>query len=128
MDKRSVTIERLPIQTPHKGREGVEHYLDVEVLYDKGGMSLFSGKTFDRGYYVKVAPIEIDRSDSGVVMLGFRLGAGRRKFIEGAKSFRQSQLENVANLVRLTPDLYADIKAFVIEKENLQLLDNQVGL
>jgi hypothetical protein len=53
--------------TPYEGLKNGTH-IDVEVIYDKGGVSYFSGGTTTRGYYISVTPVTHKNGMTSVVL------------------------------------------------------------
>lgn len=60
----------------------------VSVSYNKGGMNMWTGKEMERGYYLNIRPVVIEKGD-GYTSESFMIGAGYNKFLLGVK--RQSQ-------------------------------------
>ena len=55
-------------------------HIEVSIYYDKGGMSYFSGKTSQRGYYMSVVPV---RKAGG--MISFTLFTGYKQLLMETK-------------------------------------------
>lgn len=54
----------IPIKSLNGGKE---NNLKVEVYYDLGGYSYFTGKQTKRGYYVSVLPVERSQKENCIV-------------------------------------------------------------
>jgi len=50
---RKILLKQLPTTDP-------DRILEVEVYYDEGGMSYFTGSVNKRGYYLAVQPVKLD--------------------------------------------------------------------
>lgn len=59
----------------------------VSVSYNKGGMNMWTGKEMERGYYLNIRPVVLEKCD-GYTSESFMIGAGYNKFLLGVK--RQS--------------------------------------
>ncbi|MDR3277970.1 MAG: hypothetical protein LBT12_04285, partial [Oscillospiraceae bacterium] len=81
-------IESIPVEN----LKDITH-LDVEVYYDKGGASLFSGGVMPRGYRVSVRPV--CRKGNSV---SFSLFSGTVKFLMPTHRFSQKQFEKAVEL------------------------------
>jgi hypothetical protein len=127
--KHARTIELVPLVNPKPdapdstGYFGpTEHFLEVEVYYNAGGMNMFSGSSKARGYYMRSTPItrQITNHSNGTkgVMQGFMLFSGSSILLEEAKRFSATSLDRLAGVARLHPR-YSELKDAVIAKHNL---------
>ena len=103
MSKQTIVIANLPTTTP-------DHFVEVDVHYDKGGMTYFSGTSVRRGYYVAVQPVE--RKDGWRKFSAF---SGTSLLIEEAKRFSQKRLEELA-LIGLKLPQYQTVLNHVLAK------------
>lgn len=73
----------------------------VTVNYSKGGMNFYDYTTSPSGYWLQVAPIEIEISECGNFrMERFSFGSGRRFFVAEASRFGRKALERAADTGR----------------------------
>jgi hypothetical protein len=64
---------------------------EIEVFYDLGGMSYFTGQTVARGYWLSVTPVE-----KGNGWRRFTAFAGTKYLLQETKRFSRSVLEKIA--------------------------------
>lgn len=50
-----------------------QDFLKISVSYEKGGYNYFTGKQSQRGYYLYVKKVKVDRHEDGVTMESFVL-------------------------------------------------------
>ena len=91
----------------------------VTVNYSKGGMNFYDYTTSPGGYWLTVAPIEIEESECGnFIMERFSFGSGRRFFVAEASRFGRIALERAADSGR---DMMAAAVAMVCDEVGLTL-------
>ena len=91
----------------------------VTVNYSKGGMNFYDYTTSPGGYWLTVAPIEIEESECGnFIMERFSFGSGRRFFVAEASRFGRKALERAADSGR---DMMAAAVAMVCDEVGLTL-------
>jgi hypothetical protein len=95
--------------------------LDVHLSYDKGGMSVLSGKEVQRGYTLYVIPHKVD---GGVRMT--KAYDGGKQFVQATKRFGQKEMETIAlEIMREGSDLNVKMRSLretVIEKNGFKVL------
>jgi hypothetical protein len=64
---------------------------EIEVFYDIGGLSYFTGDNITRGYYLSVTPIEKGGGWRRVVLF-----SGIKALVKEAKRFSRKTLEQIA--------------------------------
>ncbi len=91
--------------------EGLKHgsHLDVEVCYDKGGVSYFSGGTMPRGYYLSVTPVTHKNG-----MTSVELFTGVKKLLLQTSRYSDKQF---AQAVELGKSAAPELIRCVLEKE-----------
>lgn len=92
--------------------------LEVETFYSKGGMNYFTYEDERRGYYVECSPVEIGNN---CITRG--LFDGAKIFIEPAKRFNKKRM---AQLDEMTLENAKDLIQYVLEKNGLELEDEQI--
>lgn len=120
--KSSEVVDLIPLVTPPTdNRPNVKHFLEVEVRYDKGGLSIFGGSSRPRGYYLSVAPITTETRDGGFTSKGFMLFSGKSIVLDTAKAFSVKRFTAIVEAVKAGH--YAahvdELKAAVIAKNKL---------
>jgi hypothetical protein len=83
--------------------EGLKNgtHIDVEVFYDKGGVSYFSGGTTTRGYYISVTPVTHKNGMTSVVLF-----TGVKKLLLPTNRYSDKQLAQAAELGKVAaPEL-----------------------
>ena len=79
---------RYKITSCHDSENDKANYLEVKVVYDKGGFSYATYKEIPRGYYLSVQPIEVNGC-----MVGFTAFSGIRLRLETTKRLSQKKLD-----------------------------------
>ena len=91
----------------------------MSVSYSKGGMNYFDYTTRPGGYWLQVAPIEIELSECGKFrMEKFNFGSGRRFFVAEASRFGRKALERASEQAR---DMMAAAVSMVCDENGLIL-------
>lgn len=108
MSKRSITVANLAMN-----EEG--HFLTLEVYYNEGGTSMFSGREQPRGFYLSVTPCEIHDG-----FRSFVIGRGLKLFLEKAARFNQKRLAELVTIVKAHPEVKKVI-AKVLQDEGKSL-------
>lgn len=90
----TVPVTFAPFQSPDARRVPDDsNAVDVAVLYDLGGMNLFTYKSAPRGYYAILSPVKIG---GGFTSIGMFDPRGGKVFLKAANRFSAAALEVVA--------------------------------
>jgi hypothetical protein len=101
MSKRTIVLERRPFAG------AAEHeMLTIEVAYEEGGTSIFSGDTSARGYFVRVRP---ERVENG--LRSFTIFEGAKALVAPAKRFSDKALAAATPSPELVDKLVAKVVA-----------------
>lgn len=107
---RKFLLKQLPTTDP-------DRILEVEVYYDEGGMSYFTGSVNKRGYYLAVQPVKLDGGFRSITAF-----SGTKALIEETKRFSAKKLQEVA-LQALHLPVYRTLLNHVLAKANIRLQD-----
>jgi hypothetical protein len=107
---RKILLKRLPTTDP-------DRFVEVEVYYDEGGMSYFTGGFNKRGYYVAVQPVKLDGGFRSITAF-----SGTKALVEETKRFSARKLQEVA-LQALHLPVYRTLLNHVLAKGNIRLQD-----
>jgi hypothetical protein len=69
--------------------------LNVEVAYEEGGTSWYSGQFNRRGIYVRVSPCEVESTNYGR-SVKYQLGRGAKVLVKELGRFSQKQLDSIS--------------------------------
>lgn len=105
---RKILLKQLPTTDP-------ERILEVEVYYDEGGMSYFTGNVNKRGYYLAVQPVKLDGGFRSITAF-----SGTKALVEETKRFSAKKLQEVALQAMQLP-IYRTLLDHVLAKGNIQL-------
>jgi len=94
-----------------------ERFLEVEVYYDEGGMSYFTGSVNKRGYYLAVQPVKLDGGFRSITAF-----SGTKALVEETKRFSARKLQEVA-LQAVHLPIYRTLLDHVLAKGNIRLQD-----
>lgn len=108
---RKILLKQLPTTDP-------DRVLEVEVYYDEGGMSYFTGSVHKRGYYIAVQPVKLAGGFRSITAF-----SGTKALVEETKRFSARKLQEVA-LQALQLPVYRTLLNHVLAKENIRLQDN----
>ncbi len=122
--RRSIVVHRFPTTELNK-------FIEVDVAYNEGGASVFSGHVNARAYYMHVTPVKIERLDGGAEIKSFTLFRGRKYKLEEAKRFSQNKFLTLVEKARLDCAVHAEnvmnIVHFVAAEENMTLVEEPVN-
>lgn len=78
-------------------QEGLSYgtHINVEVSYNKGGVSYFTGRTVRRGYYLSVQPVKRERG-----MVSFELYSAHTLLLMEASRYSVKQFEKAVQMGR----------------------------
>jgi hypothetical protein len=107
---RKILLKRLPTTDP-------DRILEVEVYYDEGGLSYFTGGVNKRGYYLAVQPVKLDGGFRSITAF-----SGTKALVEETKRFSARKLQEVA-LQALQLPVYRTLLGHVLAKGNIRLQD-----
>lgn len=105
---RKILLKQLPTTDPNR-------ILEVEVYYDEGGMSYFTGSVNKRGYYLAVQPVKLDAGFRSITAF-----SGTKALVEETKRFSARKLQEVALQAMQLP-IYRTLLNHVLAKGNIQL-------
>lgn len=105
---RKILLKQLPTTDP-------DRILEVEVYYDEGGMSYFTGGVNKRGYYLAVQPVKLDGGFRSITAF-----SGTKALVEETKRFSARKLQEVALQAMQSP-IYRTLLDHVLAKGNIQL-------
>ena len=89
----------------------------VKVIHSMGGLNYFDYKTYPKGYYFIVQPIEIHDGFERQTM-----GSGIKVFIEDAARMSKPKMTKIAASIQQHPK-YQEVLDAVLEKEGLTVGD-----
>ena len=93
--------------------EGTDYELKIEIYYKKGGMNYFSGKPEERGYYLSVSPVQVERRPNGITTESYTAFSGIKALI--LRVNRQSpKAEKEAEM--LAQERIPELKNYVLGK------------
>jgi len=107
---RKILLKQLPTTDP-------DRILEIEVYYDEGGMSYFTGSVNKRGYYLAVQPVKLDGGFRSITAF-----SGTKALVEESKRFSARKLQEVA-LQALHLPVYRTLLNHVLAKGNIRLQD-----
>jgi len=105
---RKILLKQLPTTDP-------DRILEIEVYYDEGGMSYFTGSVNKRGYYLAVQPVKLDGGFRSITAF-----SGTKALVEESKRFSARKLQEVA-LQALHLPVYRTLLNHVLAKGNIRL-------
>lgn len=74
--------------------------LKIECYYNKGGMNYFTGSVEKRGYYVSVCPVEIVKSDNGILSVSYTAFTGIKKLLFEVNRKSAKSLEKAVTMAK----------------------------
>jgi hypothetical protein len=107
---RKILLKQLPTTDP-------DRILEIEVYYDEGGMSYFTGSVNKRGYYLAVQPVKLYGGFRSITAF-----SGTKALVEESKRFSARKLQEVA-LQALHLPVYRTLLNHVLAKGNIRLQD-----
>jgi hypothetical protein len=107
---RKILLKQLPTTDP-------DRILEVEVYYDEGGMSYFTGGVNKRGYYLAVQPVNLEQGFRSITAF-----SGTKALVEETKRFSAKKLQEVAQQALHLP-VYRTLLNHVLGKANIRLRD-----
>jgi hypothetical protein len=110
--RREIRLETIELPTTAAEAPGDRRELRIELRYEEGGMSYFTGQRSPRGYFVGLLPITVKPDGAMSFML---FGSGAQKFlVEPAARFNAKKLAQLVEVAKAHP-MYAQCKAgFVV--------------
>ena len=105
---RKILLKQMPTTDPNR-------FVEVEVYYDEGGLSYFSGGVNKRGYYLAVQPVKLDGGFRSITAF-----SGAKALVEETKRFSARKLQEVA-LQALQLPVYRTLLNHVLAKGNIRL-------
>lgn len=105
---RKILLKQLPTTDP-------DRILEVEVYYDEGGTSYFTGVVNKRGYYLAVQPVKLEGGLRSITAF-----SGTKALVEETKRFSARKLQEVALQAMQLP-IYGTLLDHVLAKGNIQL-------
>lgn len=91
----------------------------VNVYYSLGGMNYFNSKNEDRGYWISVSPIQIERRNDGIVFESYRAFSGTKRLIIGASRKSQSGFDKA---FKLAEELENEMLNYISEKHGINII------
>ncbi len=107
---RKILLKQLPTTDP-------ERILEVEVYYDEGGMSYFTGSVNKRGYYLAVQPVKLQGGFRSITAF-----SGTKALVEETRRFSARKLQEIASQALQLP-VYRTLLNHVLAKGNTRLQD-----
>ena len=107
---RKILLKQLPTTDP-------ERILEVEVYYDEGGMSYFTGSVNKRGYYLAVQPVKLQGGFRSITAF-----SGTKALVEETRRFSARKLHEIASQALQLP-VYRTLLNHVLAKGNIRLQD-----
>lgn len=107
---RKIVLKQMPTTDPNR-------MVEVEVYYDEGGLSYFTGGVNKRGYYLAVQPVKLEGGFRSITAF-----SGTKALIEETKRFSAKKLQEVA-LQALHLPIYRTLLNHVLGKGNIRLQD-----
>lgn len=105
---RTILLKQLPTIDPNR-------IVEVEVYYDEGGLSYFTGGVNKRGYYLAVQPVKLDGGFRSITAF-----SGTKALIEETSRFSARKLQEVAQQTLQLP-VYRTLLDHVLAKGNIHL-------
>ena len=105
---RKIVLKQLPTTDPNR-------IVEIEVYYDEGGLSYFTGGVNKRGYYLAVQPVKLDGGFRSITAF-----SGMKALVEETKRFSARKLQEVA-LQALQLPVYRSLLDHVLAKGNIRL-------
>lgn len=92
----------------------------ISVWYDIGGMSFLAGRSFERGYWLSVAPVDVGLDDNGhITSVVERLFIGNKFLLKKTKRFSAKDFGAMVILCGLNStqnDLYSPTATGMIKR------------
>lgn len=105
---RKIVLKQLPTTDPNR-------IVEVEVYYDEGGLSYFTGGVNKRGYYLAVQPVKLEGGFRSITAF-----SGTKAIIDETKRFSARKLQEVA-LQALQLPVFRTLLDHVLAKGNIRL-------
>lgn len=112
---RKIVLKQLPTTDPNR-------IVEVEVYYDEGGLSYFTGGINKRGYYLAVQPVKLEGGFRSITAF-----SGTKAIIEETKRFSARKLQEVAVQALQLP-VYRTLLDHVLAKGNIRLQDSATAV
>lgn len=93
--------------------ENSDTELKIQVYYNKGGLNYFNYKNEERGYYLSVCPVQVERKDNGICIESYTAFSGVKKLVLPVK--RQSD-KKYNEAVQLAESHINELKEYVLSK------------
>lgn len=106
-----------PIMKEYEKVEGTDYELKIQVYYDKGGMNYFTSRPEQRGYYVSVSPVQVERRGNGIMVESYAAFSGVKMLVLPVQ--RQSpkaEAEAREKAMQVLPELKDAIKERIKSK------------
>ena len=97
--------------------EGTNYELKIQVYYNKGGMNYFTSRPEQRGYYVSVSPVQVERRGNGIMVESYAAFSGVKMLVLPVQ--RQSpkaEAEAREKAMQVLPELKDAIKERIKSK------------
>lgn len=107
---RKILLKQMPTTDPNR-------FVEVEVYYDEGGLSYFTGGINKRGYYLAVQPVTLDGGFRSITAF-----SGTKALVEETKRFSARKLQEIALQAMQLP-IYRTLLNHVLAKGNIRLQD-----
>lgn len=105
---RKILLKQLSTTDPNR-------VVEVEVYYDEGGLSYFTGGVNKRGYYLAVQPVKMEGGFRSVTAF-----SGTKALIEETKRFSARKFQEIAAKALQLP-VYRTLLDHVLAKGNTRL-------
>jgi hypothetical protein len=93
--------------------EGTPFELKAQIYYSKGGMNYYSGKNEQRGYWLSVSPVKVDRQPNGIMTETYTAFSGVKVLLLETQR-KSAKYENEA--IKLAEEKLPQLKSQVISK------------
>ena len=122
MGKHSIVIASIPVTNADDSVNTVE----ISVRYEAGGMNYFNYQQSERGYYVSISTVKIERQN-GYATRSFTLFSGYKAFMEGARRFSQQKLERLALQTNVNTPMVRRMLDKILAEGGLTIIESEAA-
>jgi hypothetical protein len=97
--------------------EGTNYELKIQVFYNMGGMNYFNYKNEERGYYLSVTPVQVERQANGITIESYMAFSGVKELLLPVKR-KSEKAEQQA--IELAKDRIPVLKQYILDKMKSQ--------
>ena len=90
--------------------------INVEIIYSKGGINIWTGKQERRGYWLHITPCFVENNCKTVMAF-----SGNKVFLEPAKRFSEKKLDKIIESFDMQKHI--DLLNYILERNGIDKKD-----